>query len=197
MNHPELVKLGLPDVLAVLHSTRRIHPDKAGMFLARVKHLRRLGFPEGANTGSGKHVEYSLEQTFQLVIAFELIGAGLPPQRAIQITMSDWPRIRGWIAMAAEPPTPDRRIYFVTMVDALRDMSVEGASHDVRTWEMVHRVFDKDLLAHIALYPGAKSVFDATGLVGQVTEQLERRAVTTNLALRGEFSRWRSTGGND
>lgn len=192
-----MIRLTFPQVLAVLHSTRRIDPDKTSAFLARVKHLKRLGFPPGSNTGSGKPVGYTVEQLFQLVIAFELIGSGMPPQRAIQIILSDWKRIRGWIRMAVNPPSPGRTLYFVTNVDALREMSTEGVSDAVRGWEMIHRVFDHALLEHFAHYPGGKSVSNATKLVGEVCELLSRQNIASTAEIHAELENWQATDGHD
>lgn len=51
-------------------------------FLARLKHLQRLGFPPGINTGRGRAATYHVEHAFLLALVLEMIQLGQNPERA-------------------------------------------------------------------------------------------------------------------
>lgn len=75
---------------AVLVGHFNIAPERVGTFKSRIKQLQRLGFPGGVNTGRGVKMSYTLEHLFKLVTAFELIGAGMPAERATSIVTHHW-----------------------------------------------------------------------------------------------------------
>jgi hypothetical protein len=95
----------------------RIDPDRMGTFKSRIKQLQRLGFPEGVNIGRGEKMVYNASHLFQLATAFELIGAGLPADRATKIVTHNWRQF----ACA-----------FATSVYALR-----RRNHDTQVWAWV------------------------------------------------------------
>lgn len=72
----------MEEVFAALHM---IAPDKRGAFQARMRHLQRLGFPPGTNTGRGRPAEYGFDQALLLALVFELNELGVSPERAIGI----------------------------------------------------------------------------------------------------------------
>lgn len=69
-------------LLAKLHS---FEPSHRGALKARLKHLKRLGFPPGVNVGSGKRVEYDAGSILKLLIAFELLQLGWMPEKSISL----------------------------------------------------------------------------------------------------------------
>lgn len=54
----------------------------------RLKHLKRLGFPEGVNIGRGKHFSYDGNAVFDLLIMFEMLQLGISPERAGAIILA-------------------------------------------------------------------------------------------------------------
>lgn len=70
------------DALAKVHT---IVPEKRSAFSNRLKHLQKLGFPGGINTGRGRAAEYRGHHIFLLGVALQLIELGLNPERAIRV----------------------------------------------------------------------------------------------------------------
>lgn len=85
-----VVDLTFGDVEATLAAMHRIRPEKRIAFRARLKHLQREGWPEGANTGTGKRFSYTLTALMQMALALELLQAGLSPRRSVTILKHDW-----------------------------------------------------------------------------------------------------------
>lgn len=73
------------ELLARLHD---VHPERRGALLGRIKHLQRLGWPEGTNVGKGSRVRYDTQKTLSLVIAFELLDVGVTPERTVSLLNS-------------------------------------------------------------------------------------------------------------
>lgn len=72
------------DLEGLLRAPRR------GTVAPRLKYLQRRRFPDGANPGAGGKVNYTLEQTLQVVIAFELLDGGVTPMAAAAIVRAGW-----------------------------------------------------------------------------------------------------------
>jgi hypothetical protein len=76
---------GLAIVEGALAELHFIRPEKRVAFKARLKHLQRLGFPPGVNTGTGRAANYQGQHLFLLGLAFELLQLGLTPERVIKV----------------------------------------------------------------------------------------------------------------
>lgn len=129
------VELAYADVEQVLARLSRIADDKRTAFKARLKHLQRLGFPAGANTGSGKRAVYDADMLFQLVMAVELIQCGLPPKLIVTVLNDNWPATQHGLlfAMVSDElferlgsffESPD--LAWIIQPEALRELSTEG-----------------------------------------------------------------------
>lgn len=79
------MQFGFSDVWEVLANFHRIADDKRSAFSNRLKHLQKLGFPEGINTGRGRAAGYRPEHILQLSLVLELNQFGVGPDRAISI----------------------------------------------------------------------------------------------------------------
>lgn len=66
------------EVIARIHA---VEPARRPALAARLRHLQRLGFPPGINTGKGKRAEYGLDELLLLAAAFELLQLGVTPER--------------------------------------------------------------------------------------------------------------------
>jgi hypothetical protein len=125
-NHSQVV-----DVLCHLN---QIANDKRATFQARLKHLQRLKFPEGVNTGKGKPAQYKFSHLMQMVIAIELIQAGMTPQVAADLVDANWHGIRQTIYLATAQPNEDASFAPPNVIDflwiatpeSLRSLTVEG-----------------------------------------------------------------------
>lgn len=124
------LKLQYGQVEAILAALYGIADDKRVAFQGRIKHLQRQGFPPGTNTGKGKAASYSFPQLMQMVIALELIQAGLMPQLAGRLTAGSW----GDLAMsvysctfseleAAEHSSKPTEYLWLLSVEALRSLT--------------------------------------------------------------------------
>ena len=134
---PKPVELAYADVERVLARLNRIADDKRTAFKARLKHLQRLGFPAGANTGTGKRAVYDADMLFQLVLAVELIQCGLPPKLIVTVLNDNRRETNHGLlfAMVSDelfqqlPPffeSPD--LAWIIQPEALRELSTEGVS---------------------------------------------------------------------
>jgi hypothetical protein len=72
----------MDEILMAMH---QVHPSKKGAFSARTRHLKRLGFPPGANVGRGRSVTYGASELINLLLAFEMAEVGINPERAVKI----------------------------------------------------------------------------------------------------------------
>lgn len=121
-------------VFDVLCHLNRIAIDKRATFQARLKHLQRLKFPEGVNTGKGKPAQYKFSHLMQMVIAIELIQAGMTPQVAADLVDANWYGIRQTIYLATAQPNEDVSFAPPNVIDflwiatpeSLRSLTVEG-----------------------------------------------------------------------
>lgn len=79
------LSLSHAQVLAMLADLHDVVPSRQPQLLFRLQHLKKLGFPTGVNTGRGRAVRYGPQQIVELVLAFELIAAGLSPERIVNV----------------------------------------------------------------------------------------------------------------
>jgi hypothetical protein len=138
------------EVESVLLELHRIAENKRGAFRARLKHLQRLGFPAGANTGTGRPAEYTLPMLLQLCLATELAQAGLSPKRVVQIVEGNWETTAGSLFYALLPDellsefgkSPgDNRLVWLVSPEALRDLTEKGeCRYDYVASATVHRL---------------------------------------------------------
>jgi hypothetical protein len=101
------VELSYRQLEAALVGHFRIHPDRRETFRSRIKQLQRLKFPEGVNVGRGEKMVYSARHLFQLVTAFEMIGARIPAQSAAEIITRHWEALAVGYSLAAGRETLD------------------------------------------------------------------------------------------
>ena len=131
------VELSYSDVESTLARLNRIAEDKRIAFRARLKHFQRLGFPKGANTGTGKRVAYSVQMLFQMALATELTQAGLSPKRIVEILDKNWIACETALLFALtlkdrwSPPLADNNLVLLLSPESLRDLSEDGeGEHD-------------------------------------------------------------------
>ncbi len=129
--------LSLGELEAALASLHDVAPDRRHAFQARIKHLQKLGFPPGTNTGKGKRAAYDLEAIAKLVGAFELMQFGLMPTAAARLIETNWPFLKVSVASALHEMLLGYEdgmfgLYWVWVFNpqALSDLT-EGASENV------------------------------------------------------------------
>jgi len=81
----------IEELLAKAH---RIDPAKRTAFQGRLKHLQRWGFPSGEKPGKGKSIRYTAEHLYMMVLAMELIQAGMPPKLSADLIRDNWHDLR-------------------------------------------------------------------------------------------------------
>lgn len=79
------LKLGLWEVERVLMRLAGISLEQSTALVARLRHLKRLGFPPGVNTGKGKHATYRAGELLLLGIVIELVQVGLTNEQAVRL----------------------------------------------------------------------------------------------------------------
>ncbi|KXU29941.1 hypothetical protein A0J57_18130 [Sphingobium sp. 22B] len=81
----ETVHFSFGTVERVLASLHHVAGDRRSAFANRIKNLQRLGYPTGTNTGRGRAAAYDIGALIRLVVVFEFLQIGLPPERAIKV----------------------------------------------------------------------------------------------------------------
>lgn len=126
------VELSYSDVESTLAALNRIAEERRIAFRARLKHLQRLGFPEGANTGTGKRVAYSVKMLFQLALATELMQAGMSPKRIVDILEKNWDACETSLLLTLslpdqfDSPLSGNSLVMILSPESLRDLSEDG-----------------------------------------------------------------------
>lgn len=77
--------LSFSQAAELLQGVHAIAPHSIGTFRARLKHLQRLGFPSGINTGKGKAAEYGWREIILIEIAIQFIELGISPEHTRKI----------------------------------------------------------------------------------------------------------------
>jgi len=80
--HRSLPLYGFSEVEAAIAVLHDVPAERRSAFSHRLKHLQRLGFPKGINTGRGKAATYLPEHVFQMAVAVELLQFGFTPDPA-------------------------------------------------------------------------------------------------------------------
>jgi hypothetical protein len=121
---------GFADVEAALAQVHHIADPKRSAFANRLKHLQRLGFPEGVNTGRGRAATYLPEHVFLIAVALQLNEFGITPERAIKLISNSMGRIADGVMQAIDPDplAVDRPIYCHVPAAHLEDLSIEKPS---------------------------------------------------------------------
>jgi hypothetical protein len=89
----------------------QVPPAGIARFRARIKQLQRLEFPAGVNVGRGVKMPYGTEHLLKLILAFELIDAGLTASPATRIVELHWEKFRAGIAAAAVSAKHSSAVY--------------------------------------------------------------------------------------
>lgn len=74
-------------VMAALHE---IEESQRSAFSNRIKHMQRLGYPSGTNTGRGRAAAYSAHQLYLIGFALELAQLGLTTDSAIPLMQDNF-----------------------------------------------------------------------------------------------------------
>lgn len=93
---------GFADVEAALAEVHRIPEERRSPFSNRLKHLQRLGFPPGVNTGRGRAATYFAEHAFLLAVALQLTELSVTPERAIRLIEISFAGLAGGAFAAVE-----------------------------------------------------------------------------------------------
>lgn len=147
------IELSYSDVESVLAALHRIAPNKRIAFRARLKHFQRLGFPAGANTGTGKRVAYTAKMLLQLAFAVELTQVGITPKRIVEMLNLNWHFCEASIPMALTPrahfdkwdkPITTNDFVWMLSPESLRDLA-EGGDDDLDYLGLLEVVLLSDL----------------------------------------------------
>lgn len=75
-------------VLALMHG---VADERRSAFSHRIKHLQRLRFPPGTNTGRGRAAIYQLRHVALLAVLLEMNEVGLTPEPAVRVCLNNLP----------------------------------------------------------------------------------------------------------
>lgn len=79
----------LKDIENALSMVHFVASSRRSAFAGRLKHLQRMGFPPGVNTGRGRPASYGPPELLLLAIVLELNEFGISPERAVQATLAE------------------------------------------------------------------------------------------------------------
>jgi len=177
-------------VLAALH---QIVPSGRKPFLARLRHLQRLGFPAGVKPGKGRAVAYSFTGLMQTAVALELIRAGASPARAIKAVSANWGALSFTVFSASLDEgslingKPLRGWIWVLRLDALGELAAQGPDNPMRlpiypTEDVARLLQQEDFGWRVLLFQGTRItkavidiVVDHFGLNSRISIQDELR----------------------
>jgi hypothetical protein len=105
-NTEDSMELTFAQVEKALALTHNIADGRRSAFSSRLKHLQKLKFPPGINTGRGRAATYSVGHLFLLGVALELNQLGLSPERAADVITRNLRQVAegGLIAARHGPP---------------------------------------------------------------------------------------------
>ena len=66
--------------------------------LGRLRYLRGMNFPSPVEKGRGTKAILGLDETMQMLFAFEMMNAGVSPTRTVRILRTDWATVKSAIA---------------------------------------------------------------------------------------------------
>lgn len=92
--------LAYGEVELILSQMNEVQPRQLGAFRSRLRHLQKLGFPPGINTGKGRPAVYGAGQIMLLALALELIQLGVTPDRAAGLLRDKRDSVAGATALA-------------------------------------------------------------------------------------------------
>jgi len=104
--------------LANLHC---IADPRRSAFANRLRHLQKMGFPPGINTGRGKAAEYGPEHVFLLGFVLELNQFGMGPERAVNLLDKSLDDVVDGVRRACGPER--QTVYANPPANALGDLS--------------------------------------------------------------------------
>ena len=79
-----------------------------GAFVARLKHLKRLGVPLGSNIGKGSRFAYEPDHLYQMCFCLELMECGIDPAVAVKLLMAQWDKISAQFRVVEDAPEKSR-----------------------------------------------------------------------------------------
>jgi hypothetical protein len=97
-----MVELAFKGVEAVLSRVLDVPDSRRAAFQSRLRHLQRLGFPTGINTGTGRHARYGAGELLQLAVAAKLISLSVSPERAVALLQDNENSVREAVLTAVE-----------------------------------------------------------------------------------------------
>ncbi|MCW3796487.1 hypothetical protein OMW55_01510 [Sphingomonas sp. BN140010] len=100
------MQLSFAQVEGALAGAHSISADRRSAFRHRLKHVQRLNFLPGINTGRGRAATYSASDLFLLGVVLELNQLGLTPERAIGVVQDDMHAVAMAAHMAASKGVP-------------------------------------------------------------------------------------------
>lgn len=71
------------EIQDILSHKHHIASTSLTAFRGRIKHMQRLGFPSGVNTGKGRPASYTWRELLLIGLAFEYLEIGSTPDRSI------------------------------------------------------------------------------------------------------------------
>lgn len=116
----------IEEILATIHN---IADDRRVAFQGRLKHLQRWNFPTGSKPGKGRTLAYTVDHLFMMVMALELIQAGMTPKVIVDRVTSLWLPLSGTIVTNSQTREElDENLeepewyYWVVKIEALNDL---------------------------------------------------------------------------
>ncbi|GBH29689.1 hypothetical protein [Sphingobium xenophagum] len=169
--------LTFAQVASILEFVHAIHAQHSDAFRARLKHLQRLGFPSGINTGKGKAAEYNWREIIMLAVALQLIELGLAPEKAKLICAdNEFGILRAFAKTILAPDADD--YYFLLIYsssfDHLRSEEEEkSTSINILPLKEVRSLFTRDPFFSRIVMINLNTLF-AWLRVGPVTAGIEK-----------------------
>jgi hypothetical protein len=114
-----------------------------GALRGRLKHLGQLGLP-GVGRGKGQRIEYSYDQTVQMLIALLFSDIGIDPIVTVRLVKQHWKSLVPWVRRATDDEAKAGNSIFLTLRPRLMSGAWSRPRHPLETvtWIGAFRRFD-------------------------------------------------------
>lgn len=180
------------DVEAVLARMHDVTKERRSAFTHRIKHLQRLKFPPGTNTGRGRAAVYLPRHVILLSVMLELNQMGLLPDRAVKLCLGRMQTLQSGVTLAMEKKLQDgnEAVYVVFDPVGLADL------REPEFWDEAAATFIvpthselKSFLGDNLLYSRRNAIINLTAVFDELGFRLSEVAGVEERAFAEEIRR--------
>lgn len=183
---------------ALFANLHNIRTEKRIAFKARLKHLQRLGFPPGINTGTGRAAVYGPGQIFLLGLALEFTQMGINPERTVKLIQDEyWAIVRSGEVAAkilldnSLPFEPIMIFFDPAALSELMELFGDGMDTALATLDFGKFDSAQEAFAHWFTEGASRAAFiSVSSLLHRIQKWLALHASTAPGSYYSDFASW-------